>query len=51
MFGMMLFAVDPEEIIERKEQRLSIVGDHLGFSWTGESGIVRSRLFHIFITG
>ncbi|XP_061101395.1 ankyrin-2-like isoform X1 [Conger conger] len=26
--------VDPEEIIERKEQRLSIVGDHLGFSWT-----------------
>ncbi|XP_061101396.1 ankyrin-2-like isoform X2 [Conger conger] len=26
--------LDPEEIIERKEQRLSIVGDHLGFSWT-----------------
>ncbi|XP_035274045.1 ankyrin-2 isoform X2 [Anguilla anguilla] len=26
--------VDPEEVIERKEQRLSIIGDHLGFSWT-----------------
>ncbi|KAJ8365936.1 hypothetical protein SKAU_G00147670 [Synaphobranchus kaupii] len=25
---------NPEEVIERKDQRLSIVADHLGYSWT-----------------
>ncbi|XP_069576813.1 ankyrin-2-like isoform X2 [Brachyistius frenatus] len=26
--------VDPQDEAERKEQRLAIIGDHLGFSWT-----------------
>lgn len=32
----MVFAVDPQDEAERKEQRLAIIADHLGFSWTGE---------------
>ncbi|KAJ3584889.1 hypothetical protein NHX12_013612, partial [Muraenolepis orangiensis] len=27
--------VDPQDEAERKEQRLAIIADHLGFSWTG----------------
>merc|ERR1719419_1942429 len=26
--------VDPQDEAERKEQRLAIIADHLGFSWT-----------------
>ena len=34
---LVVFAVDPQDEAERKEQRLAIIADHLGFSWTGES--------------
>ncbi|KAG9345526.1 hypothetical protein JZ751_008670 [Albula glossodonta] len=30
----MTFTVDPQEEAERKEERLAIIADHLGFSWT-----------------
>lgn len=30
------FTVDPQDEAERKEERLEIIADHLGFSWTGE---------------
>lgn len=33
----MVFTVDPQDEAERKEQRLAIIADHLGFSWTGDS--------------
>ena len=33
---LVVFAVDPQDEAERKEQRLAIIADHLGFSWTGE---------------
>uniref|UniRef100_A0A3B4ACX2 Death domain-containing protein n=1 Tax=Periophthalmus magnuspinnatus TaxID=409849 RepID=A0A3B4ACX2_9GOBI len=28
------FAVDPQDEAERQEQRLALIADHLGFSWT-----------------
>ncbi|KAK0143174.1 Ankyrin-2 [Merluccius polli] len=31
---LVVFAVDPQDEAERKEQRLAIIADHLGFSWT-----------------
>ncbi|KAG7261370.1 hypothetical protein CRUP_004135 [Coryphaenoides rupestris] len=31
---VVVFAVDPQDEAERKEQRLAIIADHLGFSWT-----------------
>lgn len=34
---LVVFAVDPQDEAERKEQRLAIIADHLGFSWTGKS--------------
>ena len=34
---LVVFAVDPQDEAERREQRLAIIADHLGFSWTGES--------------
>lgn len=33
---LVVFAVDPQDEAERKEQRLAIIADHLGFSWTGK---------------
>lgn len=33
---VMTFTVDPQDEAERKEERLAIIADHLGFSWTGE---------------
>lgn len=33
---LVVFAVDPQDEVERKEQRLSVIANHLGFSWTGE---------------
>lgn len=33
---LVVFAVDPQDEVERKEQRLAFIADHLGFSWTGE---------------
>lgn len=32
---LLVFAVDPQEEAERKEQHLAVIADHLGFSWTG----------------
>lgn len=34
---LVVFAVDPQDEAERKEQMLAVIADHLGFSWTGES--------------
>lgn len=39
---LVVFAVDPQDEAERKEQRLAIIADHLGFSWTGESHFISS---------
>lgn len=36
---LVVFTVDPQDEAERKEQRLAIIADHLGFSWTGESNV------------
>lgn len=38
---LVVFAVDPQDEEERKEQRLAIIADHLGFSWTGESHLMK----------
>uniref|UniRef100_A0A8C7ZBZ5 Ankyrin 2 n=1 Tax=Oryzias sinensis TaxID=183150 RepID=A0A8C7ZBZ5_9TELE len=32
--GCLIFAVDPQEEAEKREQRLAVIADHLGFSWT-----------------
>lgn len=37
---LVVFAVDPQDEAERNEQRLAIIADHLGFSWTGKSHYV-----------
>uniref|UniRef100_A0A3B5L459 Death domain-containing protein n=1 Tax=Xiphophorus couchianus TaxID=32473 RepID=A0A3B5L459_9TELE len=31
---LVVFAVDPQDEAEKNEQRLAIIADHLGFSWT-----------------
>lgn len=38
----MVFAVDPQDEAERKEQRLAVIADHLGFSWAGEAHFIGS---------
>lgn len=32
----MAFAVNPQDELDRKEGRLAVMADHLGFSWTGK---------------
>lgn len=32
---LVVFAVDPQDEAERKEQHLAVIAEHLGFSWTG----------------
>lgn len=39
---LVVFTVDPQDEAERKEQRLAVIADHLGFSWTGESLLSQS---------
>lgn len=36
MAPLLAFTVDPQEEAERKESRLAVIADHLGFSWTGK---------------
>lgn len=31
------FAVDPQDEADRRESRLAVIADHLGFSWSGKS--------------
>lgn len=35
----MAFAADPQDELDRKEGRLAVMADHLGFSWTGKSSM------------
>lgn len=37
---LVVFAVDPQDEVDRKEQRLTVIADHLGFSWTGEPHLI-----------
>lgn len=33
--ALLEFAVDPQDEADRKEGRLAVIADHLGFSWSG----------------
>ncbi len=34
--ALLEFAVDPQDEADRKEGRLAVIADHLGFSWSGK---------------
>lgn len=34
--ALLEFPVDPQDEAERKEGRLAVIADHLGFSWSGK---------------
>lgn len=40
---LLAFTVDPQEEAERKESRLAVIADHLGFSWTGKQSLKASQ--------